>query len=337
MNRFFILLFMLSCFQMSLLAQNNEEIKAAALQMIALPDPTFTAAFTPDFNPKALADMGFEQPYESEALEFEMRDGIRIHAKKYAHDAQKTVLLLHGTLANSYTYNKMAGLLREHLQAEVIVIDLRGHGQSGGELGDISSPNQYAEDVEDVLIQLKAERAAHTLILAGHSMGGGIALRYAETMAKPLADAYLLFAPNMGNNAPTSSQELNLDNNFIKTHLARGLGIRMLNEIGVHTHDSLKVVFYNLPAQVPLKSYSYRSMQASFPIDYKKALRSIEQPLLVLVGSEDEAFIAAEYKPLISAYAKGDCVLIADETHNGIRHNQQAMEQLAKWAQLHLN
>ena len=138
--------------------------------------------------------------------------------------------------------------------------------------------------------------------------------------------------PNLGNNAPTTNQNLDLENNFIKTHLSRGLGLRMLNEFGIHKYDSLKVVFYNLPEQMPLRSYSYRSMQASFPNDYKEALRSIDKPMLVIIGSDDEAFIAKEYPPVFETWSNGKCYIIEGETHNGIRHNAEAMEKVRNWA-----
>ncbi|MCO5257350.1 MAG: alpha/beta hydrolase [Lentimicrobium sp.] len=305
-----------------------------ALKMIAFPEPEFKEPYVnADLSPKAIADMGFDQPDKSVAVKFKMRDGATIHAEKYELESGKTIILVHGTLASSYTYNKMSGLLRESAGAEVIAIDLRGHGQSEGTPGDVTTLNQYAEDLEDIINTIKKNRPGQKIILAGHSMGGGIVLRHKETFPETDISAYILFAPNLGNNAPTMRTDLDLKNNFIKSHLSRGLGIRMLNEYGIHTYDSLKVVFYNLPLQMPLRSYSYRSMQAAIPIDYKHAIRSIDRPLIVLVGGEDEAFIAAEYVPLFNAYSKGECHIIRDETHNGIRHNHEAMALIGLWAE----
>lgn len=313
--------------------QNTDSIRLVneALKMIHFPEPEFKSKYVPNMDAKAIADMGFEQPNTSDILKFKMRDGIEIHGQKYEYDSNKTVLLLHGTLASSYTYNKMSGLLREATQAKVIAVDLRGHGQSEGTPGDISTLNQYAEDLEDLIEAIKIENPNEVIILAGHSMGGGIILRHAETFSNTHIDGYLLFAPNLGNNAPTTSQELNLKSNFIKTHLSRGLGLRMLNEFGIHKYDSLHVVYYNLPDQMPIRSYSYRSMQASFPLDYREAFRAISKSLLVLVGSDDEAFIAEEYPIIVNSYSSGDCFILEEETHNGIRHNEKGMLKIKGW------
>ncbi|MEL7375907.1 MAG: alpha/beta fold hydrolase [Bacteroidota bacterium] len=332
---FNVILLVLLSWNGTLFTQSNMDslrIVREALQMIEFSEPEFHQPYIPNLSPSDIADMGFEQPHQSEAIKFQMRDGIQIHGQKYERTSSKTVLLLHGTLADSYTYNKMAGLLRESLNAEVIAIDLRGHGQSGGRPGDVSTLNQYAEDVDDIIASIRMENPEEMVILAGHSMGGGIVLRHVETFPDTQVDGYLLFAPNLGTSSPTTHQNLDVESNFIKIHLARGLGLRLLNEFGIHEYDSLQVVFYNLPANMPIRSYSYRSMQASHPKNYREALRAIDKPMLVLVGSADEAFIAEEYGPVIRSYSGGECYIVEAATHNGIRHSEEAMQKVRDWA-----
>jgi len=303
-----------------------------AFKLIALPEPQFDSPFIPNPSPKDIADLGFEQPNTSETIVFEMKDNVKIIAQKYPFLSNKTVILVHGVLASSYTYNKMSGLIREALQAEVISIDLRGHGASGGIPGDIPKPNQYAEDLNEIIASIRRDKPNQKIILVGHSMGGGIVLRHAETYPSTKINGYVLFSPNLGTSSPTTSQKMDLNNNFIKSHLSRGLGLKMLNEYGIHQYDSLKVVFYNLPKQMPIKSYSYRSMNAIYPNDLRQTLKSITSPLITLVGSKDEVFIAEEYPTVIKAYSNGNCFVIENETHNGIRHNEEAMRKIREWS-----
>jgi alpha-beta hydrolase superfamily lysophospholipase len=116
----------------------------------------------------------------------------------------------------------MSGLLRKAADAEVISLDLRGHGQSSGRPGDVDYVGQYTDDLADVIKKVKHERPDDKIILAGHSMGGGIILRYVQRQELPRADAYLLFAPSLGHNAPTlrtSGQEnSNADEPFLKKY-----------------------------------------------------------------------------------------------------------------------
>lgn len=303
-----------------------------ALQLIALPEPQFDSPFIPNPSPKDIQDLGFEQPNTSETVVFNMKDNVKIIAQKYPFLGNKIVILVHGVLASSFTYNKMSGLIREALQAEVISIDLRGHGASGGIPGDISKPNQYAEDLNEIIASIRRDQPNQKIILVGHSMGGGIVLRHAETYPSTKIDGYVLFAPNLGTSSPTTSQKMALNNNFIKSHLSRGLGLKMLNEYGIHRYDSLKVVFYNLPKQMPIISYSYRSMNAIYPDNLRHTLKTIEIPIITLIGSKDEVFIAKEYPIVIKAYSTGDCFVIENETHNGIRHNEGAMHKIQEWS-----
>lgn len=303
-----------------------------ALKMIDFPEPIFESSYVAVMDSKTIEDIGFEQPNSFETVKFKMRDGVQINGQRYAHNSNKTLLLLHGVLSSSYTFNRTAGLLRENLQAEVIAIDLRGHGQSGGMPGDVSGLNQYAEDLDDIINSIKKAYPDQVVILSGHSMGGGIVLRHAESFPETKVNGYILFAPNLGPESPTTSKELDLKNNFVKIHLSRGLGLSMLNEIGIHSYDSLKVVFYNLPDQMPIRSYSYRSMEACVPEDYRRSLQAINQPLFVLAGSNDEAFLAEEYPKVVQAYSSGECFIVNGETHNGIRHNETAMTKVREWA-----
>ena len=85
-----------------------------ALKMIQFPESEFNEPFIPKLNPKAMADMRFEQAYTSETVNYKMRDGIQIHGQQYKYATNKTVILLHGTLASSYTYNKSQDCLEMH-------------------------------------------------------------------------------------------------------------------------------------------------------------------------------------------------------------------------------
>ena len=110
----------------------------------------------------------------------------------------------------------------------------------------------------------------------------------------------------------------------------------MLNEMGIHDYDSMKVVFYNLPVGSPLNQYTYRSMISAYPNDFRETLKNLDRPVISVVGLQDEAFIAAEYATVFNAYSEGECHLIENETHNGIRHSTKAYKAIKKWGEKEL-
>jgi pimeloyl-ACP methyl ester carboxylesterase len=87
------------------------------------------------------------------------------------------IVLLHGFLENSSMWNSLIEILSKNNR--VICIDLLGHGNSEC-LGYVHSMELMAETVEAVLKQLRIRKP----IVIGHSMGGYVALAYAEKNLK---------------------------------------------------------------------------------------------------------------------------------------------------------
>jgi pimeloyl-ACP methyl ester carboxylesterase len=80
----------------------------------------------------ALLAARYEQPYPTEPQRFTLRDGATLHAAVLEAPSDVAVVLVHGVLASSLPLNRPSGLLREALAAEVVAVDLRGHGTSDG-------------------------------------------------------------------------------------------------------------------------------------------------------------------------------------------------------------
>lgn len=316
---------------------NKDSLIKEATKLIHLLEPTFKPITQPaELNPEAIADMGFEQVYKSEPSYFTVRDNKRIFAYKFPNRSENTIVLIHGVASSAYMYNKTAGLLQEATQSEIYAIDLRGHGQSDGNSGDVDYINQYVDDLADIIKEIRKEKPNGKIIIAGHSMGGGVALRYAMEKQYEQPDGFLLFAPLIGHNSPAFSQRQTTTENkavepFMKMHIERIIGLTMLNEIGKHDYDSLPVLFFNLPEAVPLRKYSYQANKSSAPDDYVAGLKAVDKPMLVLIGSEDEAFSATATKEAILKNSKGAFQMVDKASHNGVRHNAQSFIFIKDW------
>lgn len=83
------------------------------------------------------------------------------------------VILLHGYPLDHTIWNPLLPLLNNKVR--LILPDLRGHGRSAAPDG-VYFMQDMAEDVKSLMDRLRIERA----ILAGHSMGGYVALRFAR-------------------------------------------------------------------------------------------------------------------------------------------------------------
>jgi len=114
-----------------------------------------------------------------------VRDGVRLAVRDQGSThAEATVVLLHGLCLESESW---AGQIR-HLTRQwgarirIISYDHRGHGGSESAPKHTYTVPQLAEDLADVLTAL---RVTGPLTLAGHSMGGMVALAY---LGRPPAD-----------------------------------------------------------------------------------------------------------------------------------------------------
>ena len=102
---------------------------------------------------------------------FIIHKGINIF---YSDEGKGTAMvLLHGFLENVTMWDEIKEALVKKYR--IITIDLLGHGQTGC-LGYVHTMEMMAEAVEVVLHHLKIRKS----IFVGHSMGGYVALAYAE-------------------------------------------------------------------------------------------------------------------------------------------------------------
>ena len=112
----------------------------------------------------------------------------------------KPIVLLHGVGLDHTIWLEMAQLYQD--QARFVLLDLRGEGQS--ETGNANHTlEQMAEDVLGVLNQLGLDQ----VLLGGHSMGGYIALAFAEKHPERLAGLALI-ASNAGSDSEEEGSAL---------------------------------------------------------------------------------------------------------------------------------
>ena len=106
-------------------------------------------------------------------------DGTRRVLRLHGHEigyrlagSGPALLLLHGIANSSETWSQVLPPLAERFT--VIAPDLLGHGASAAPPGDYSL-GAHASGVRDLLTALGHERAT----IAGHSLGGGVAMQFA--------------------------------------------------------------------------------------------------------------------------------------------------------------
>lgn len=111
------------------------------------------------------------------------------------------VVLLHGYLENQKMWNAFVPEISKKFR--VITIDLLGHGTTDC-LGYVHSMEDQADVVHGVLHELKIRKA----VLIGHSMGGYVALAFAELYPDAMKGLVLL---NSTSRADSDERKINRD------------------------------------------------------------------------------------------------------------------------------
>jgi pimeloyl-ACP methyl ester carboxylesterase len=206
------------------------------------------------------------------------RDGVTIHYERHGRSSERPPLLLtHGYSASSAMWAPNVDALG--VDRTVIAWDLRGHGRSDSP----ADPTRYTQalsldDMAAILDACGAERA----VLGGHSLGGYLSLAF--RLAHPERVAGLVLVDT----GPGYKQDAGRDKwNAMAERFAVGFETRGLDalaaspEISAGPHDAKGLA---LVARGILKQSDASIMES---------LDHISVPTLVLVGRDDQPFLAA--------------------------------------------
>ncbi len=111
------------------------------------------------------------------------------------------VVLLHGFLENKTMWDKYVSALSKNQR--IITIDLLGHGETEC-LGYVHTMEDQADMIFAVLISLRIRK----IVLVGHSMGGYVALAFAELYPDNVKGLFLL---NSTSRADSDERKINRD------------------------------------------------------------------------------------------------------------------------------
>jgi len=264
---------------------------------------------------------------------FSARDNNKLFYRSITSGEDLVIVLLHGSGAEGQYLLPLAEKLTAALAVTVVVPDLRGHGESAlSRLGDITYLGQFEHDIEDLFAHLQTQFPQSKYILAGHSSGGGLAVKFgANSLSK--FHGYVLLAPYLGHRAPTVRTN---SGGWVQVATLRYIGLGMLNSIGIRWLNSQPVLFFNRPKDVagPLQAdhYSYRLNESFAPDPYASNLQRNKRPVVVLVGQHDEAFYADKFEKVFRENAShAQLMLIPGVKHLDLPNNSEAAGLILAW------
>lgn len=262
---------------------------------------------------------------------FQARDGTELGYRAYlpAEGAPRRIaILIHGSSGNGTVLNVMARALAAD-GVIAIAPDMRGHGVSGTR-GDISYMGQLDDDLEDLVAELRSKHGALPVALAGHSSGGGFALRIAAGSRAALFDRFILLAPFLGPNAITSKPQVG-QARWAEPDIPRIVGLIALRRIGIACCEHLPVLaFAAAPNAEKFQTtkYSFRLM-ANFAVDALSAppFAKVGKPIAIISGDKDELIESSRFEELVrSNGGRAAVVVVPGVDHMRLLDNATAIE-----------
>lgn len=264
-------------------------------------------------------------------------DGVPLFARAWPVEGRRWVGIVHGYGEHCGRYDAFARWLNARGWG-VAACDLRGHGGSPGRRGHIRRFSEYLADVAALHGFLRERAAGAPVFLLGHSLGGLVALRYAQEGTPGLA-GLILSAPFLAMAMPVPRWKTTLSPllSVVWPSFSTPSGLRGT----MISRDREAVAAYEADPLV------HRTATARWFSEVRQAqekalahARGLSLPLLVLQGDADPIASVAATRQFFAAAASADKAL---QLYRGYLHevlNEQGKERVwedaASWLDDHV-
>ena len=223
------------------------------------------------------------------------------------------LVLLHGYLESLHIWDDFAALMQNHCR--VIRMDLPGHGKSGIVAG-VHTMHIMAESVFAMLDALSVD----TFFLAGHSMGGYVALAAAESNIKRLRGLCLLHSTPFSD---TEEKKTNRDreielvrqgkkDRIINVNIPKGFADDNLEKFRIEI-EKAKLIAHKTPEEGIISALEGMKKRH----DTTAVMKESTIPLLCMLGEKDNYINFQATKDRIPLNERGRILLLKNSGHMG--------------------
>lgn len=252
-------------------------------------------------------DFSFEMPDTTYGKDIgvkyiEADDGIQLAYRDMGEiEAPKAMVIVPGSTMYGYYYLPFMRAMAEK-ELYLRVIDLRGHGDSGGKRGDVPGENTLVNDMDRHISEIRSANSDAEIFLCGHSMGAGICGRYLETYGYGAVAGAVYLAPFFHYRQPGMKDADYVDVNIFKTVFG---GNHEVTQVYHPSSDDPKLV----------RKYTKMMSRASMVSDFSDFRQDYDTDTLFLIGKKDELFDWRESKAIFPDSEPIDYVVLPEASH----------------------
>jgi alpha-beta hydrolase superfamily lysophospholipase len=234
-----------------------------------------------------------------------------------------TLVFYHGSGAHSTAgYLGLGKQLAAKYGVATYLVDIRGHGSSGGPRGDAPSQQQVWDDTKSVVDFVRGKYPRLPEYVGGHSAGAGVVLNSESRIGSEVA-GYAFLAPDFGLNSGTSQQAgaSNFATVCTRAFVANAATQGLLD---AHT-DALGFAYTKeqIAGAGLINRYTVTMALAQNPSTSAAVLKDINKPIAVWIGSQDEVFNPAKVLAYAMKAQKGKSTVgeVPGRNHLGVLAN----------------
>lgn len=235
-------------------------------------------------------------------------DDVKLYYEDYGMQDQLPLILLHGVMGNSESWKPQVEHFRD--KRRIVVFDLRGHGQSD-KPPEKYSIKQFSEDLFSFMKNLEIEKA----IIAGHSMGGMIALKFAldhQEMVERLILIDTAAKVSFGRKLLLSISKF-LMNISYESFVRRYISITLRKSYSQSELEKAQEKVLKTPKYVAKSCFA-----AIKDFDVTSELASIQVPTFIVHGSEDTQQPLSQAKYMKGHIPEAELVIIEGAGHAAV-------------------
>jgi pimeloyl-ACP methyl ester carboxylesterase len=258
---------------------------------------------------------------------------LRLHYLDWGNEDAPPLMLVHGNRDHCHNWDWVAEALRD--EYHIVAPDFRGHGDSAWVYGSGYSHSEYVYD----LAQLIHQQQLAPLNIIAHSLGGGVALRYAGVYPENINRMIVIEGAGGGWMSNDRPVHLRMKDWIESTRKVAGRlpkryptledAYERMHEANAHLRDDQARHLtrhgsdQNEDGTYSWKFDNYTHVMSPFDMTHEQTMelwRRIEAPLLLVSGSESWFGKGARQDPA-SAFRNARHVTVADAGH-WVHHDQ---------------
>ena len=222
-------------------------------------------------------------------------DGVRLaYYADVPANPVASLVFYHGSGANSAAgYLPLGQELASTYHVATYLVDIRGHGASGGPRGDAPTPDQVWQDTDTAVRFVHAAHPGLPEFAGGHSAGAGLVLN-SMSHVNDLVSGYVFLSPDFGLDSGTEAVS---DASNFATVCQRPFVVNAISN-GVLDGHAPALGFAYSQAEIDnanlVARYTVNMALAQNASDSAADLAGMDKPLGVWVGANDEVFNPAK-------------------------------------------